>query len=785
MDIPEIFISYAWQGESLKITEELYVFLQAQGITIVRDNRDIGYKGLIKDYMQRLGQGKYVVVVLSDEYFKSKSCMFELLQLSRQEGFYDRIFPVTAEGISIYEAEDLLRYARYWDDKINDLQQKIKNTPNITYLQGITDDLNLYVEIRQNIAKLIDFLRNINTYPLKGANFEPLLNAIRAKIEQDQTMIASPETGYPAAPAQSKTDMVVSGEGRRWTCLIGTNKYNETTLLPLAYPEINVDALTRLLKDQQIGDFDQVFALMGKMHTEIIREIKRITGQLKVADLLLIYFAGYALLDKEETGKLYLLGKDADPADLPGSAIELGRIRTFLDKSEALQKILILDCQYGDQASPYHLADSDMVKAQLGLAGQGKYLISSPLEPGKTDSAINAEASVSCLTQYLLKGLATGEADRHQSGRITVAEWYTYAQSQMVDQNLPEPLQWSEGVVGDWIVARTVSASEHKAKALPASLKRHYKYISNMFRDGSVIPFLGSELVFTTVPTTDVETAASMHEPPLERDLAQKMADQAELLQVARCNPLTVISQYYQTQVVGARPLFYRQLRKLFPQHIKPGPIHRFLAQQEKPMVVIIASYDTLLEQVFREYQKPYAVVTHLAYAEDEGNLGKVVVQYSNRPDSAEIGLSDELSIDLAKWWIFYKIQGTFDLFIKSSHDKEEKEEVDSIVISEEDYVAWLSRLSDQHRTIPTLFHRLFQERMFLFLGYRMCDWNFRTIVHILRKDEKIRKVNGYTVRPNISDFERYYWESKNVQIIDFDAAEFVKGLAEEMKIQI
>ncbi|GAK58367.1 TIR protein [Candidatus Vecturithrix granuli] len=193
MEIPEIFISYSWRDESLTITEALDAFLQAQGITVVRDNRDIGYKGLIKEYMQQLGKGKYVVVVLSDAYFKSKSCMFELLELSRQEGLYDRIFPVTVEGLSIYEAEDLLRYARYWDEKVEHLQQEIKSTPNIANLQGITDDLNLYVEIRQNISRLIDFLRNINTHPLKGSNFEPLLQAIRTKMAQDRTIPVSVE----------------------------------------------------------------------------------------------------------------------------------------------------------------------------------------------------------------------------------------------------------------------------------------------------------------------------------------------------------------------------------------------------------------------------------------------------------------------------------------------------------------------------------------------------------------------------------------------------------------
>ncbi|GAK56482.1 TIR protein [Candidatus Vecturithrix granuli] len=780
MDTPEIFISYTWQGESLKITEALDTFLQARGITVVRDNRDIGYKGLIKEYMQRLGQGKYVVVVLSDQYFTSKDCMFELLQLSRQEGFYDRIFPITVEGISIYEAEDLLRYARYWDEKIAHLQQEIKNTANITNLQGITDDLNLYVEIRQNIAKLIDFLRNINTHPLKGSNFDPLLKAIQSKIAQDQALSAAPEEVSRATeattPAQSKTVVVMSGEGRRWACLIGANEYDEATLPSLAYPEANVDAFIRVLEDQQLGDFDQVVVLKGKTHTEIIREIKSLTGQLTLADLLLVYFTGYVLLDKEETGKLYLLGASSDPADLPGSAIELGRIKTFLDKSEAVQKMLILDCQYGGQTPPYHLTDPDLVQTQLGCARQGAYLISNAVQ----GAAGSAEPSASSLTQYLLEGLTTGKADLDQNGKVTVDEWYTYAQRQMVDRSLPEPLKWDPGTAGNWVVARTPGTSAQTAAMLPASLKRNYKYISDMFRDGSVIPFLGSEMVLPADPAAVAE--ASVNEPPLERELAQKMAEQAELLQTGQCHPLTVMSQYYQMQVVGARPLFYKQLKKLYPQHVRPGAIHRFLAQQDQPMVVITASYDTLLEQVFREHGKPYAVVTHIAYAEDEGNLGKVAVSYSDRPDNAEIGLSDELSIDLEKWWVFYKIQGTFDLFVKGLAGKEE---LDSIVISEEDYVAWLSRLSDQHRTIPTLFQRVFQQRLFLFLGYRMCDWNFRTLVHILRKDEKIRKVNAYAVRQNATDFERSYWKSKNVQILDFETSEFIQGLAEEMNIQL
>jgi hypothetical protein len=202
MEKPEIFISYSWKDESLKVTEALDQFFQERGITIIRDNRDIGYKGLIKEYMQRLGRGKYVVVVLSDQYFKSKSCMSELMQLAEHQDFYDRIFPVTVEGTGIYEAEDMLKYANYWDEKIEHLQNEIKKAKNIANLPGIHDDLNLYVKIRQNIAPLLGFLRNLNTHSLKGSKFDLLYQAIQARIDQETKELLSDKSKVEKLPPE-------------------------------------------------------------------------------------------------------------------------------------------------------------------------------------------------------------------------------------------------------------------------------------------------------------------------------------------------------------------------------------------------------------------------------------------------------------------------------------------------------------------------------------------------------------------------------------------------------
>lgn len=124
--------------------------------------------------------------------------------------------------------------------------------------------------------------------------------------------MAAVQTSSSTKVATPESDANALLEGRRWACLIGANDYDDPAFPPIAYPEANVDAFTRTLEDTRRGDFDQVTVLKAKTHSDIIREIRRISEQLKAADLLLIYISGYALLDQKETGRLYLIAKGTD-----------------------------------------------------------------------------------------------------------------------------------------------------------------------------------------------------------------------------------------------------------------------------------------------------------------------------------------------------------------------------------------------------------------------------------------------------------------------------------------
>jgi len=113
MEGKEIFVSYAWGGESETIVNQIDKAFQEKGISIIRDKRDLGFKGLITDFMKQIGTGRAVVTVISDKYLKSPYCMFELLEIHRNLNFAERIFPIVLKDATIFDPIPLLSYLKH------------------------------------------------------------------------------------------------------------------------------------------------------------------------------------------------------------------------------------------------------------------------------------------------------------------------------------------------------------------------------------------------------------------------------------------------------------------------------------------------------------------------------------------------------------------------------------------------------------------------------------------------------------------------------------------------
>ena len=158
----EVFVSYAWGGESEHMVDDLEEAFANRGIRIVRDKKDLEYKGSIKTFEQRIGQGKCIVLVISDKYLRSEHCMYELVQVDENRNLRERVFPIVLADARIYKALDRLTYIKYWEERIEELNYAIKEMGRLTNLAGITADLDKYARIRSNIDHLTDLLNDMN-----------------------------------------------------------------------------------------------------------------------------------------------------------------------------------------------------------------------------------------------------------------------------------------------------------------------------------------------------------------------------------------------------------------------------------------------------------------------------------------------------------------------------------------------------------------------------------------------------------------------------------------------
>ena len=188
----QVYISYNWQEDSNEMANQLVQAFAAKGIEIIRDKTHTTYKDSIKNFMRQIGQGKCVVVVISDRYLKSENCMFELVEIARNGDFYKRIFPIILPDARIHKDFERIDYLKYWEDEKAKLQAKYKQI-DLAKTNSIMATLNLYDEIRDNIDNLTNILKDMNTLNIdlhRQSEFAAMIEAVETKLAEDSQKLS-------------------------------------------------------------------------------------------------------------------------------------------------------------------------------------------------------------------------------------------------------------------------------------------------------------------------------------------------------------------------------------------------------------------------------------------------------------------------------------------------------------------------------------------------------------------------------------------------------------------
>jgi hypothetical protein len=319
-----------------------------------------------------------------------------------------------------------------------------------------------------------------------------------------------------------------------------------------------------------------------------------------------------------------------------------------------------------------------------------------------------------------------------------------------------------------------------------------YGVIWKEFADGTIIPFLGAGASLCGRPMHEGQPRAWKGAEdsflPNGSELGGWLADLCSFPEPSDVSDLAKVASYYEVQ--ARRRLLISRLREVFAKEYAPGPVHQFLAESPKPLLIVTTNYDDLIEKAFIAKGRPYHLVVYPEWEEYAGS----VLWWKPGAEEPEAHKPTVLPLSLDDTTIIYKMHGTASA----------RTAWNSFVITEEDYVRFLWRMTEKS-AVPAHFMMHFRESAFLFLGYGLRDWNLRVMLENLhssfRNDVKSdtrpgqgdpfgdylgkfapRKpeLTAWAIQNRPSSLERTLWQSRNIRIYDMALDDFIARVRAE-----
>lgn len=308
-------------------------------------------------------------------------------------------------------------------------------------------------------------------------------------------------------------------------------------------------------------------------------------------------------------------------------------------------------------------------------------------------------------------------------------------------------------------------------------------------KKGQIVAFLGAGASLSGRPKDAEWSEQESPFPPKGSELARLLAEESGFPSQNESDrrDLAKVASYYEAR--SDRALLRQRLRQVFSKSYESGVVHRFLAELDAPLLIVTTNYDNLIEQALERAGKTYHLVVH---ATDKKEYAASVLWWKPGADDPEVVAPAKLALSLTDTTILYKMHGGVNRLA---------EKWDNFVITEEDYMEFLARMTGQ-AAIPARFIWEFQKRRFLFLGYALGDWNLRVILHSLGSalpglvrhsgaelpaDFIIHSGQGgnrrsWSIQLQPSDLERWLWDRRRVEIFDMRIEEFVAKIQQQSK---
>jgi class 3 adenylate cyclase len=334
-------------------------------------------------------------------------------------------------------------------------------------------------------------------------------------------------------------------------------------------------------------------------------------------------------------------------------------------------------------------------------------------------------------------------------------------------KDLPRPEQLFQ------LVAPDLPASFPPLR-IPDTLDAQYDAVLKALTEGRLVLFLGSGVNSCGRKPASTWKPGQCDWPPSDGELAEHLAGNFDY-PPQEPRDLTRVSQFVAI-TAGLGPL-YDELHSLLDIDYVPTPLHRFLAalpgnlraagQLQPYQLIVTVNYDDALERAFAEAGEAIDLVTYIADGELRG-------RFVHRAPDGQVNVIDRpneyLGVSLDQRSVILKIHGAVDRV---------HSDWDSFVITEDHYIEYLTR-ADVSSVLPVTLAAKLRRSHYLFLGYRLRDWNLRVILHRIWGQQRLA-YRSWAFQPDLKPLEREFWQKREVDIFRVGLDECVSALHERV----
>jgi len=333
----------------------------------------------------------------------------------------------------------------------------------------------------------------------------------------------------------------------------------------------------------------------------------------------------------------------------------------------------------------------------------------------------------------------------YRAGRQAEAlQAYAEGRRLLVDQLGIEPSRDLQQLHG--AILRQESGLQAPGVAPPAD--DHFEQVLEALFQGRLVAVLGAEI----------------------GDLTRRLAQRFDYVENGYGLPR--VAQYVAV-MKGSGPL-YDELHALLDADAAPTPIHRFFAslppfggESGLPhQLLVTTSYDLALEAAFLEAGEEFDVVSYIAAGPQRGKFCHIRPNGTGRVVDLPNTYAVELSLE----------QRTVILKLHGQVDRGPEREWESFVITEDDYIDYLSH-SDVAAAVPVGLAAKLRRSHFIFLGYTMADWNLRVVLKRLWSDHPL-SYRSWAVQPDAKPLEREFWRRRDVEVQELPLEGYIALLA-------